>query len=411
MTNKKKIVAAQLSSVHSPADVLEPENVRRYVSRITDQVPLDIIILGWEERTALFEDLTSTKGRLSKEVFLWYPFLSDYPGMVPSHLVINYEAGRSAGWGGYSGKNINETFKQACPNNTEAVSTSMKHLERLLTTYDFDGVMIDKIRFPSMANGLKDVFSCFCPFCMEKAARAGLDLNDVKIILEKKYFADVSRKENKTRSGVRYESEWLYELLNDQPLLIKFIRFRIDSISEIVKKISEKIRPMDKKLSLDVFSPSLTTLVGQDLPTLGSYVDWVKPMIYRFGDGPSSLRSEFPAIVRELAAYLGFEVEQIIVWAGSHIDGLRGASLDQIGKVAPLELLLAESNKAMHLLKNTQVYLGLETVNIQGKMEITPQNVDEILENGSQAGVDGYVLSWDLMHTPLENVLPLKSLL
>ena len=62
----------------------------------------------------------------------------------------------------------------------------MKHLDHFLTTYDFDGVFIDKIRFPSMANGLQDVFSCFCPYCIEKAAHSGLDLDEVKSILNKK---------------------------------------------------------------------------------------------------------------------------------------------------------------------------------------------------------------------------------
>jgi hypothetical protein len=56
------------------------------------------------------------------------------------------------------------------------------------------------------------------------------------------------------------------------------------------------------------------------------------------------------------------------------------------------------------------VYLGLETVSIKGLMEVTPQNVEAILEIGSEAGVQGYVLSWDVLHTPIENVRPLRSL-
>ena len=39
-----------------------------------------------------------------------------------------------------------------------------------MTAYPFDGVFLDKIRFPSIANGLQDLFSCFCPFCAQKAA-------------------------------------------------------------------------------------------------------------------------------------------------------------------------------------------------------------------------------------------------
>ena len=53
----------------------------------------------------------------------------------------------------------------------------------------------------------------------------------------------------------------------------------------------------------------------------------------------------------------------------------------------------------------------MKTVSIPGVMEIKPEQVKEILDIGMQAGVNGYVLSWDLLHTPVENVLPIKGLI
>ena len=36
---------------------------------------------------------------------------------------------------------------------------------RLLDGVDFDGVMLDRIRYPSAVNGFESLFACFCPDC------------------------------------------------------------------------------------------------------------------------------------------------------------------------------------------------------------------------------------------------------
>jgi len=337
--------------------------------------------------------------------------LSDYPEMEPSHLIVNYESGQSTGWAGYAGSDIRETFKQACPNNPATVSTSLAHMERLLSQYDFDGVFIDKIRFPSMANGLKDVFSCFCPYCIEKAKIEGLDLEEVRQYIKNPKTWSATKIHDKKASQYPLGNEWLADLIVEHPLLEKFIQFRIRSINEVVKKISQKTRQLNKKLSFDVFSPGLTTLVGQDLKFMASQADWVKPMIYRFGNGPSSLRTEIPMMIKEAHHYFGLDYEEILSWIAEHEKILEGMPLEQLEKVAPLNLLQAETFKAVELLKDTKVYLGMETVHIPELMEVQPQHVQEIIDNGMEAGVQGYVLSWDLLHTPLENVQPLKRII
>ncbi len=371
------------------------------------EVPLDILILGWDEKPELFKFLSSHKSRLSDQVFLWYPFLSDYPEFNQQHLVENINAGKSKGWSGYKGTGINETFRQACPNNPDAIKTSMTNLRRLLSTYEFDGVFIDKIRFPSMANGLQDVFSCFCPYCVTEAAKTGLDLSEVRKIL---------KKEDKTvKIGSTYElprgAKWLESLISGYPILQQFVGFRVNSINCVVEKIAELTRELNKQMSLDVFSPCLAPLVGQNYGDLARNAKWVKPMIYRFGNGPSSLRSEIPALVHELSDYLNKDIDVIYRQISSQLDGLEGCTLQQLEIAAPLNLIKAETKMAKTLLPDTPLYLGLETVCIPGKMEISPAHVREVLEVGTMANVEGYVLSWDLYHTPIENVLPLKDLL
>ena len=59
---------------------------------------------------------------------------------------------------------------------------------------------------------------------------------------------------------------------------------------------------------------------------MGAYAKWVKPMIYRFGNGPSSLRSEIPALINELGAYLALDENEVMNWVGSQIEDLRSMS-------------------------------------------------------------------------------------
>ena len=403
----KPTIVAQLSSVHSTEEELSPRRVAPYLAKITQEVPLDILAVGWTERPELFRMLTSPDSRPAREVFLWYPLLSDYPGFDPSHLVVNSSFTRSKGWSGYAGTGIAESFKQACPNNPEAVATALARLEDIMTAYAFDGVFLDKIRFPSPANGLQDVFSCFCPHCVRNAAAAGLDLNEVRAVLDSKTANTPALGSVTIPAG----APWLEALVAAEPLLQRFIRFRADSISALVATAAQRMRALGKKVSLDVFSPILAPLVGQDFAALAPHADWIKPMIYRFGKGPANLRSELPSLLRDLARHLGKDETAAMNWVTDKVDGIAGHNLAEIERVAPLSLIRAETERALSLYGGTPLYLGLESVSIPGLMKVTPQNIEEILEIGAEVGVQGYVLSWDLLHTPIENVRPLRRLI
>ena len=144
---------------------------------------------------------------------------------------------------------------------------------------------------------------------------------------------------------------------------------------------------------------------------MAPHADWVKPMIYRFGTGPSSLRTEIPSLIRELGGYLGYDTTTAMNWAATRVQGLEGYTIEQIEKTAPLGLIRAETISALRLFAGTPLYLGVESVSIPGRMEVLPRDVEEVLEVGARAGVHGFVLSWDLLHTPIDNVRALKPLL
>ena len=402
------VLAAQLSTGHSTPDALGKDRVLHVLQQALDVAPLDILIIGWEEIPDLYQTLTAQKTRHTDEAYLWYPLLSDYPGLKPDHLVLTYRGASSQGWGDFAaGGEISETFRFACPNNPDVQQTTLFHLERLLTAYNFDGVFLDKFRFPSPANGLEEMLSCFCKHCYQAASKQGLDLTEVKEAIENLAKPDGLTTHNAVLPG----AQWLEDLLADRPTLQKFIRFRADSITKLVASVHTLTNRLGKKLALDVFSPGLAPLVGQDYASIARYGVWAKPMIYRFAKGPAGLRLELPTLAGDLKQFLGYDSGRVLSWIQQRVPGLADTDFKRINtQGVPLGLIADEARQAVELMAPTPIYLGLETVSMPGVISITPENVKETIGVGQAAGVAGVVLSWDLMHTPIENLRPLETM-
>lgn len=408
MPEESVVLAAQLSTGHSPPGELNTSRVAHRIRESLAVAPIDMLILGWVELPDLFQSLTSEGSRLTNQVFLWYPLLSDYPGLESDHLTLNYLGAPSQGWGDFVEQGgMSETFRFSCPNNRAAQRTTLQQLTRLLTTYNFDGVFLDKIRFPSPANGLNELFSCFCTYCRQAAKESGLDLNKVQTAIN-----NLPHLKATTMVDSKLPGEWLDDLLADQPLLQTFVNFRADSVSRLVAKVKTLTDRLGKQLALDLFSPGLAMLVGQDYLRLAQYAAWVKPMIYRFARGPASLRLEIPAFASDLENLFGCHPDTAMSWTQRRVPGLSGTTFKSIDEQGvPIELIADETSLAVELLDPTPVYLGVETVSIPGIINITPALVEETFQMGRNAGISGMVLSWDLMHTPLENLKPLGAAL
>ena len=173
-------VGAQLSTSHSSPDALDPVGMLETVRRVQEAIDLDLLIVGFREAPEAFREFCGP-GRPVEDTSLWYGVLSDTEGLADSDLVVNWRGERSRGWGGWAekGSGVEETFRFACPNNPAARQKAIGRLRELLARYAFAGVFLDKIRFPSPANGVDEMLSCFCDHCRDAAERVDLDLDSV----------------------------------------------------------------------------------------------------------------------------------------------------------------------------------------------------------------------------------------
>jgi hypothetical protein len=378
------------------------------VRRVQETIDLDLLIVGFHEAPEIFREFCGSR-RPVDDTVLWYSALSDFEGMEDSDLIVNWRGERSRGWGGWAegAGEVQETFRFVCPNNPAVRQKVVRRLRELLARYAFAGVFLDKIRFPSPANGVDEMLSCFCDHCWAAAASVDLDLDSVvKILADRAIDPYASLAETKGAEA----SQWLDALLVSSRTLSRFLRFRADSVASLVAELAEQARQMRRKVSLDLFSPCLASLVGQDYERLKRHCDWAKPMTYRLAQGPAGLRLEIPALIEGIASRFGLDEARILEWSARHAGFDNDMLLETRERAVPISFVQAEIGAAVRSMAPIPVYFGLELIRQPGVIEVDPAHVVDMVKAGRAANAAGLVISWDLMHAPMDGVRALAQM-
>jgi hypothetical protein len=397
-------IGAQLSTSHSSRAALDEQLMVDTVRGVLEELDLDLLIIGFREAPEVFRKFCGVH-RPVDNVYLWFSALSDINGMTEDDLVVNWRGARSRGWGGWAekGGDVEETFRFACPNNPAVREKTTLRLRELLIRYDFKGVFLDKIRFPSPANGVDEMLSCFCDHCRRAANAQGLDLDAVVRILGE---GDLDANGLSLDGGSRH---WLDSIAAANPLLGRFLAFRPASVLRLVGELANDCRRLGRSVSLDLFSPSLAPLVGQDYQRLKGCCDWAKPMTYRLARGPAGLRLEVPALIEGVAQRFGLDEAQIVEWSARHAGFDQNMLKRTREEAVPFTFMQAEIEAAVRAMTPLPVYFGLELVSQPDVIDVTPADVIGMIEAGRAANAAGLVISWDLLHAPMEGLRALAE--
>jgi hypothetical protein len=359
-----------------------PNSVQQKLRKAFSYLPLDYIIIGWDLPSDIIEACASETSRNRAQLYRWHPFLTG-DGILHSKSewsTINSEGKPIAG------HNSLAEFTFICPNRPAVKEVVLTRLQEELNKGIYQGIFLDRIRYPSPTINPKQYLACFCDDCRRTAANEGLDL----IALQKE-IQDLNPR-------------WIVERLfqqdhNKDDLLCQFLDFRERCISRIIEAAFNIVSEKNITIGLDCYSPTLTRMVGQNLSKLASVSHWIKPMIYAHALGPAGIPFELLNLAKWLSesGWSDLDTLKIISNASGLLLPTSFCDLREKGMLPQTlreEVELAVRSGILSLLA------GIAIVELNNVNHVTSEQLINEIGAYRSGGSDGLVLSWDLWHIP-----------
>ena len=383
---------------------ITPQAARECLRQACALFPVSKLLLGWNIPRTLFDAVAEEASQLSVMLYRWQPLLTgDGTIFTPLEWQVVGVNGESVP--GFRGL---PEFTFMCPSKP-AVQEAVSRRLRDISIYPYQGVFLDRIRFPSPTGQPFLHLACFCEDCCRVAKEVDhLDLAELRKILcaffqtaEAASFLSASLLGN-------YPPELPSEIAEG---LQCFFRFRMKSISNFVRLAAETASARGMEIGLDCFSPSLTGMVGQDLPSLSQVSDWIKVMTYAHAWGPAGLAYEFMGLTAFLCQKTGMSKADALSFLRKQSQlGLPGSIQELRTRGLPSSALALEVERGRTLGLHP-LYAGLELVEIVGVCELSPGKIRRDWSAVLEAGIEGVVLSWDLWHMPLDRLRLVSDIL
>jgi len=359
-------------------------------------------LLGWDLPTALAQVCRDLTQKAGAKLFLWHPLLTANDAIPHPDWLTRGPSGEPM-----PGFQDMPEFTFLCPNHPEARAFVLRRLERLLDDGMYDGVFLDRIRYPSPAAHPDRRLACFCEHCHRAATETGLNLTAVQRTLAH-MLASIGGIE--TFIHCLLEPRIDTNLHEYSAVLSAFLDFRAASVQRIVQEAAEMIHKKGLAVGLDCFSPALTRMVGQDLARLTRISEWIKVMTYLHALGPAGLPFELLDLAQWLVEEKAIPEAQALTWLSTAtqlpLPATRAVLREQ---GLPSEALAVEVDHA-RVAGVRPLWMGIELVEIAGVSHLDPAQLERDLQAVQVADVEGLVLSWDLWHIPLERLEQIKRM-
>lgn len=405
---RKKWIGTQIVLNNIPDSYLNKnDNLKRKLSMAKDTLDLDALLV-WSDIPKKELDLVREICKDFKiKTYLWYPILADVSGFKvrPEQAVETFDGLHGYGKNGCWDKlgKGEEDFLFLCPNDEQNIRQIFNQYQNKIIESGFEGVFLDRIRFPSPSNGFEALFSCFCKSCLNKFyINYDEDLesyrNQIKAFFKKFKTIDINYLQT---------CQSFYDIIIRDNLK-KFYDFRKQSVYRMVKMFADEARQMGKLVGIDLFAPSLAPLVSQDYQLLARTCDWMKPMIYGHTSSPAGFPLELHCLLRAIldinpALDEGQLIDEVNRLLGVNLP----TQLDDLLKNGISENIISremQKVREFNLPEKVDIYVGLEAVQIPGVCHIDKSILKKYLESVIEEHIKGILLSWNLMKIPDENL-------
>ena len=405
---KQKWIGTQIVLTNIPNNSLHKnDNLKNKLATAKEALNLDALMI-WSDIDKKDLDLVREICRDFKiKTYLWYSILADISGfkVEQKQAVETFDGLRGYGKNGCWDKlgEGEEDFLFLCPNDEEHIRRIFDQYQNKIKESGFDGVFLDRIRFPSPSNGFELLFSCFCKSCLKKFFNNyGKDLesyrNQAKTVF--KNFKTINVNYLQTCQSLSDV------IIRDS--LKKFYDFRKQNIYQVLKMFADKAKQMGKLVGVDLFAPSLAPLVSQDYQLLAKTCDWIKPMIYCHTSSPAGLPLELYCFIRAILDNNPTLDEGQLIREISRIIGVDlPTQINDLLKNGVSESIIyieMQKIKEFNLPEKVDIYVGLEAVQIPKVCNIDRSILKKYLESFIKTDTKGIILSWNLLKIPDENL-------
>lgn len=366
-------------------------------------VPPQRLIIWNNQGDTWFERIVRYCENNKLEPYLWYPVLAD---RMESPFPREWEQVRSAcGQVGYGNHGVwngfddnDENFLFHCPEHSISRPAIREEIETTLGRFGFCGVFLDRIRYPSPANGLEMLFSCFCDRCIE----AGYVNQRMQANKALRYMADACLEGQAMNWSSFVARTGLQNLMERKAW----------AIESVVSYISESLETKRYSIGLDLLTPSIAQLVGQDYSRLARHCDWIKAMTYTKAIGPAGLPLELDSLMQGLRA---FDERITLKQAGAWFETLLGLAEGSVqtyleSGVFDGQVLQSEIGRAVDAVQGmVPVFAGIEMVDHPVfPTKIVSSQLLPMIETVNSMHV-GMVSCWNLLYIPEQNYSLLKE--
>lgn len=345
-------------------------DIKRKLEPLLGRLNIEAVIIGWQIAPKLYQSVNSFTAEYNIPIYLWLPVFSEIGDIAESEPVELYSGERSTS----ANLNDGEGFDFLCPTSYKNIHNVEYVYNKYFSEVDFDGVFLDRIRYPSFSNGYENIYSCFCPRCTKLMERAGLPVEWYKTRIT----------QSKMNNEHPFLSEYNGGLKNEftDERWRQFFDFKHTNIANSIKILVEYFKDLNKKIGLDVFAPIIADFTGQDILRLSETADFIKPMMYYKTIAPAGINYE-RAILS--SAFSRMEID------------MPSMEYDNSYDIASLRELVKKSK--------CKIYPGFEVNHIKNIAETSVDYIKkQLMEYQEIEDVTSVVLSWNLLDMPKKHL-------
>lgn len=384
MKNKK--IVLQIFTGGFIGDSIEFDDLKHKLLLMINNLKVDKVIMGWCLNKDLYIETQKLLRKHNIELYLWLPVFSEIGLLYESISLKDYKGFDMKAYNLQEGEN----FEFYCPSKSKNIFNFYDVYEEYFSQIGFDGIFLDKIRYASFSNGIDGVFTCFCEDCMEVYNLNKLDVELLKKEIE--LLKDGNENYYNIPFNIDKYKNGKYKFNNK--IWNEFFKIKSEIILNRISQISNYFHSKGMKVGIDTYAPFIAYFVGQDVGKMQELVDFNKPMMYRITQAPAGLPFECDCLVKESTKdnFNDSKTNFLNIIGANNYD--EKFSIDFIKN--ELDILVNQSN--------CDIYCGIE---INRKMDIAkvyPEYIKENLSKLDDCHIEGYVLSWDLVSAPYDNI-------